>query len=169
MQNSRLKKLLYYDTPDALSKSDNQITPEIDLEILSKHIKLVPKITIDNSISTYIVISFDNFIPNETNTEFRDNDIIFDIVCHVDNWQLKDFQLRPYKIAGELDYMFNEQHLTGIGQLEFFGAQQLQTSPEYITVTLMYHTIHGAEDKKGMLNPADQEQFIHDFNAIYNS
>jgi hypothetical protein len=35
---------------------------------------------------------------------------------------MKDFELRPYKIAAELDYMFNGKHLTGIGKLEFLGA-----------------------------------------------
>ena len=30
---------------------------------------------------------------------------------------LDDFQLRPYKIAAELDAMFNESRLTGIGTL----------------------------------------------------
>jgi hypothetical protein len=30
--------------------------------------------------------------------------------------------LRPYKIAGEIDSMFNLKKLTGIGYLEFMGA-----------------------------------------------
>lgn len=168
MKNSRLKKLLAFDTRDALKRKDSELTQEQTLKILNEHIKIVPNIEIDTKLHTYLVINFDNFIPNDTNPEFRDNDIIFDIVCHVDNWQLDDFQLRPYKIAGELDYMFNEKRLTGIGKVQFYGAQQLQTAPGYITVTLMYRTIHGEEDKKGMLNPKDEEQFRTDFNNIYN-
>jgi len=35
---------------------------------------------------------------------------------------LKDSQLRPYKIAAELDTMFNGKLLTGIGELNFLGA-----------------------------------------------
>jgi hypothetical protein len=30
---------------------------------------------------------------------------------------MKDFQLRPFRIAAELDSMFNDKHLTGIGTL----------------------------------------------------
>jgi hypothetical protein len=30
--------------------------------------------------------------------------------------------LRPYKIAAEIDSMFNDRYLTGIGKLEFVGA-----------------------------------------------
>jgi hypothetical protein len=32
----------------------------------------------------------------------------------------------------------------------------------------MYHTIHGDEDKQGMLNPKDEQQFLNDFNQMYN-
>lgn len=169
MKNSRLKKLLCFDTRDALKRKDSELTEELDQKIIEKHIKIVPEITIDTTIRSYIVISFDNFTPNVNNPEFRDNDIIFDIVCHVENWALTDFQLRPYKIAGELDYMFNDKRLTGIGKIEFIGGQQIQTSPDYITVTLMYHTIHGEEDKEKFLNPKDEQQFIEDFNQIYNA
>jgi hypothetical protein len=35
---------------------------------------------------------------------------------------MKDFELRPYKIAAELDSMFDRKHLTGIGELQFVGA-----------------------------------------------
>jgi hypothetical protein len=30
--------------------------------------------------------------------------------------------LRPYKIAAEIDSMFNRKKLTGIGEIEFLGA-----------------------------------------------
>jgi hypothetical protein len=68
----------------------------------------VPWISVDGEKKNYLVIKFDNFIPNENNPEFRNNLIEFDIICHYDLWQLKDFELRPYKIAAELDSMFNE-------------------------------------------------------------
>jgi hypothetical protein len=64
------------------------------------------------------VISFDHFVPSE-NPEFRDNLIMFDVVCHVDQWNLKDFQLRPFKIVGEIDSLLNGAKLSGIGTLEF--------------------------------------------------
>jgi hypothetical protein len=76
---------------------------------------------VDGSVLNYIIISFDKFAPSK-NPEFRDNVIEFDIVCHFDQWQLQDFALRPYKIAAEIDSMFNNTHLTGIGTLQFIGA-----------------------------------------------
>jgi hypothetical protein len=33
---------------------------------------------------------------------------------------------------------------------------------------LAYRAIHGEEDKKGMLNPAENAEFIKDFDRMYN-
>jgi hypothetical protein len=90
-----------------------------------------------------------------TNPEFRDNIVEFDIICHFDQWKLKDFQLRPYKIAAEIDSMFDEKHLTGIGKLKFLGANQMILTDEYAGLCLMYEAIHGGEDNIDMPNPQD--------------
>ena len=167
-KNIRLQRLLYYTTPDALDRG-NLTNDQID-ELFKNNIKIVPKLYVDGSVLNYIVISFDQFTPNATNPEFRDNVICFDIFCHFDQWQLnKSFQLRPYKIAAEIDTMFNEQRLTGIGKLQFLGASQLIINDEFAGLSLMYQAIHGEEDKKGQLNPSDDAKFIEEFNEIFNS
>ena len=166
LKNERLKRLLYYTTKDALDKEN--IGEEATYELFGKNIKIVPKLYIDGSVLNYIIISFDNFTPNATNPEFRDNIISFDVICHFDQWHLKGFQLRPYKIAAELDSMFNGKHLTGIGNLEFLGANPLPINEEFQGFTLMYQVIHGDEDKKNLPNPIENEKFIEEFNKIWN-
>lgn len=158
----RLKRLLYYTTPDAL-KQPNLDTKQSN-ELFGKNIKIVPKLTVDKSVLNYIIVNFDNFTPNGNNPEFRDNIIEFDIICHFDQWEMNDFQLRPYRIAAELDSMLDNQHLTGIGKLEFLGASQMILTDEFGGLCLMYSAIHGEEDKKGMLNPQDEAKFKEDFN-----
>lgn len=164
LRNERLKKLLYYTTPDCLDRKI--LTEDQSLELFGKNIKLVPKLYVDNSVLNYIILSFDNFTPNMTNPEFRDNIIEFDIICHFDQWQLKDFQLRPYRIAAEIDSMFDEKHLTGIGLLHFLGANQIILTDEYAGLCLMYQAIHGGEDKTKMLNPNDEKQFEQDYRKM---
>ena len=166
LKNDRLKKLLYYTTKNALDKPN--LNEDQSLELFQKNIKIVPKLYIDGSVLSYIIISFDNFTPNAENPEFRDNIISFDIICHFDQWQLKDFQLRPYRIAAEIDTMFNGQHLTGIGELNFLGANQIILNDEFAGVSLMYSAIHGEEDKKNMPNPADEQKYIEEFNKLFN-
>ena len=160
LKNERLKRLLHYTTRDALER--NNLTEDETLSLFGKNIKLVPKLTVDGSVLNYIIISFDNFTPSG-NPEFRDNIIEFDIICHFDQWQLQDFALRPYKIAAEIDSMFNGKHLTGIGELNFLGANQIILTDEFAGICLMYSAVHGEEDKKFMPNPKDEEQFLEDW------
>ena len=163
-KNERLKRLLYYTTPDAIDKPN--LDDEQMIQLFKKNIKLIPKLYVDGSVLNYIIINFDNFIPNDTNPEFRDNKIYFDIVCHLDNWALQDFQLRPFRIAAEIDSMFNGKHLTGIGTLNFLGANQIILTDEFAGLCLMYQAVHGEEDKKFMPNPADEEKFQEDWSEI---
>lgn len=162
----RLKRLLFHTTPNALSLRN--LTPEESMALFPKNIKMVPKLTVDGSVLNYIIVSFDNFIPNANNPHFRDNVIEFDIICHFDQWTLEDFQLRPYRIAAEIDTMFNNKHLTGIGKLEFALANQIILTDEYAGLCLMYRAVHGDEDQKGMPNPMDQEKFEEEFRKQFN-
>lgn len=166
MKNKNLQKMLHYTTKDCLNKPN--LKQDEVLELFGKNIKIVPKLYVDGSVLNYIVVSFDNFIANGTNDEFRDNVIEFDIVCHFDQWQLKDFQLRPYRIAAELDAMFNKKHLTGIGEVEFLGANQIVLTDEYAGLCLMYRAVHGGEDKKNMPNPMDEERMVENYNTMFN-
>ena len=167
MKNDRLKKMLHYTTPDCLSRP--RLTDDQTAELFGKNIKIVPKLYVDGSVLNYMIISFDNFSRNTTNPEFRDNIIEFDIICHFDQWHMKDFELRPYKIAAELDTMFDDQRLTGIGKLEFLGANQMILTDEYAGLCVMYRAVHGEEDKKGTLNPADEQELIKNFDAMFNA
>lgn len=163
LSNDRLCNLLYYTSRDALQQK--KLTDEQKIAMFGQQIRLVPKLYVDTPVLNYMIISFDNFVESE-NPEFRDNIIEFDIVCHFDQWQLKDFDLRPYRIAAEIDTMLNKQRLTGIGLLEFYGAKELLLTDEFGGLCLMYKTYHGGEDKKNMPNPADQEQFNQDYRKM---
>ena len=164
-ENDRLKKLLYYNTKDCLNKP--KLTEEQTLSLINKQIKMVPKLYVDKSVLNYIIISFDNFTPSD-NPEFRDNIVEFDIICHFDQWQMNDFKLRPYRIAAEIDMLFNNQKMTGIGELQFLGANQIILTDEFAGLCLMYQAVHGEEDKKYMPNPNEEKDFIIDFDQIFN-
>ena len=167
LKNERLKRLLYYTTPNALDRE--KLTDEQTYDLFGKNIRIVPSLPVDGTIENYIVITFDNFTPNATNPEFRDHIIFIDILCHYNQWHLKDFQLRPYKIAAEIDSMIDKKHLAGIGETQFFGANRISPKDsEFGGISLMYSVINGEDDKKGMLNPEDNEAFIKEFNEIFN-
>ena len=150
--NPRLQKLVYYNTKDPLREDD--LTEDQLQEMMEHSIKIVPYIDHSQNMYNYIIIDFDNFMPNETNPEFRDNMIYIDVLCHKSVWQMRDFQSRPYRIAAEIDAMLDKQRLTGIGKLEFLGTNQATIpNSDYGGVTLMYYAVHGEEDKQGDPNP----------------
>ena len=156
LKNERLKKLLFYTSADALEPDKARLTPEESLSLIGTSIKNIPKIYIDNEVLNYVIINFDNFTPNPTNPEFRDNIIEFDILCHFKQWQLKDFKLRPYRIAAEIDSMFDGKHLTGIGKLEFLGGTLIAQNDEFGGVALLYRAVHGEEDKWPLQPPLSE-------------
>lgn len=164
LSNERVKRLLYYTTKDAIRKPN--LSPEQSIELFGKNIKRVPKLYVDGSVLNYILIRFDDFITNPENPEFRDNIIELDIICHMDQWELTDFQLRPYRIAAELDSMLDKKRLTGIGKVEFQGAKQVILNDEYAGLCLLYRAVHGEEDKKFMSSPEDDEQFVKEFKEM---
>ncbi len=144
LQNPRLLKLLYYREADALKRPN--LTAEQKASLINKEIKIIPYLAIDKDCPIFVIISFDNFTPNSNNTEFRDCTVNFDILCHPDHWNLGNFQLRPYKIAGEIDAMFNKSKMTGIGELQFMGANNLVLNEQLMGLTMIYRSIQSTED-----------------------
>lgn len=149
LNNQRLLKMLYYSQPDCL-KGKN-LTPAQKLSLINQQIKIIPVLIVDEKCPIYIIIIFDNFTPNDLNPEFRDCNLIFHILCHPDHWNMGNFQLRPFKIAGEIDAMFNKKKLTGIGETQFRRASSLSMNNQLVGLTLNYKCIQGVEDIKDPL------------------
>jgi hypothetical protein len=64
--------------------------------------------------------------------------------------------------------MFNDKHLTGIGKLNFLGANQIIINEEFAGISLMYSAIHGDEDKVKLPNPIENDEFEKEFDRIWN-
>lgn len=151
LSNPNLLRLLVYETRDWQSQplpNGEQIK-----ELFTSHqISSVPKIKIDSKEKTYIRLTYGTVIRNASNPEYRDNTFGIDIICHYDNWDLGDFELRPYRVAGEIDAMLNKTHLTGIGELEFVSATPYVYNEEFAGVSLTYLAVRGHEDQKNPVN-----------------
>ena len=156
-----LKKLLVINTKDCLDTSNLNYKRVIDGLNISDlreqgYLRLEPKIRFGEheEVKSYILISYDNFIPNETNPEFRDCIVTFDIICHTDYWDIGNYQLRPFKIAGYIDGILNGAKLSGIGEFQFMGCNQLILNEDLSGYTLMYRAIHSV-DGDDKLPPAE--------------
>lgn len=145
LKNQDLMKLLYYTQPDCLKAPD--LTTDQIMSLLNTKIRIVPKIDISPECPIQVLIAFDNFLPNAFNPEYRDHTIEFSVLCHPDHWNLGNFQLRPYKIIGLIDAMFNNQKMTGIGTLRFIGCNDLVLNEQLMGLTAVYQSTHSTEDE----------------------
>lgn len=149
--SNNLKRLMIINTPNCLSE-DNvayNLVLKKSLKNLKDegYIKLSPKFNVyeHEDVKSYLFISFEDFTPNEKNTEYRDCTVVLDIICHIDYWELTDYQLRPIKIAGLVDGILNKSKLTGIGELNFLGCAKMVYNEDFSGYSLIYKAIHDVD------------------------
>ena len=128
VNNQLICRLLKYQVRDPFSDKYEDVD---GVDLLNKQILAVPKV-FDASTEkmSYIVAVFDNFVVNQFNPDFKISTVRFDIACPYDEWVLDENSLRPYLIMQEIDNMFNQGKLAGIGNLQFHRADMLTLSPQ---------------------------------------
>lgn len=158
--SEHLKRLLIINAKDCLSNTDSKayqavIKKSVKQIIDEGYIKLIPKIEFEEhaEVKAYVIVSYDNFMINATNPEFRDCTVNFDIICHTDYWDIDNYEVRPLKIAGYIDGILNETKLSGIGTFNFIGCNQIILNEELSGYTLSYRAVHGTDDRF----PAEEE------------
>jgi len=150
-----LKRLLLINTPDCLYDMTNQKYIDIINRTSIKdlhdkgYVRFSPKLLFgeNEEVKSYIRISFDNFRPNHASDYWRDCILEIDVVCHPEYWDLGNYRQRPIKIMGYIDGILNRSKLSGIGELEFAGANELILDENLAGYCLMYTATHGNDDK----------------------
>jgi hypothetical protein len=148
-----LKRLLIINTPDCLNDMTNpkyleKIKNTSIQDLKDKgYLRFEPKIALgeNEEVKSYIRISFDHFTPSK-NPHFRDCIVEIDILCHPEYWDIGNFRQRPLKIAGYIDGILNENKLSGLGTLQFAGANELLLDENLAGYCLMYAAVHGSDD-----------------------
>lgn len=137
MTNKTLCRLLKYQVRDPLDKDKY---PDVDgINLLNKQILIIPKIFDDSTEKmSYITAIFTDFVVNAMNPDFKLTTIRFDIACPYDEWVLDEQSLRPYLIMQEVDTMFNEAKMAGIGTLQFVRADALTLTPQIGGFSMLY-------------------------------
>lgn len=142
-----LKKLLIITNKDCLTNNCPEYISAINSYTISRlvqegFIRNKPKLTVDEDRKSYIIITFTNFLPNGQNPAFRDCMINFDIICNQANWELDGFSNRPVAMMGYIDGILNGQKLSGIGTLQFAGADILVLNEDLMGYSLTYNAVH---------------------------
>lgn len=114
--NQNLLKLLYYNDMNPLSQED--LTEEqIKKEVLEKLIKVVPRIGPKETANSIISVRITNGRKNMENNEFRNILISVEIFVPLTQWMIKDSNLRPFAIMGEVQKSLDNKTINGLGKM----------------------------------------------------
>jgi len=140
LEDDDICKLLYYTDNDPLSLQ-HSMTEDEKYSLLHKNILLVPKVPENDDIKgSYILILYDGFNTNLANSEFKDADLLFIIVCPPENWIINDSSLRPFLIMSRIDELFGNKKIANIGKLQFVKADRFVLNSQLTGYGLTYST-----------------------------
>ena len=138
LEDDDICKLLYYTDSNPLSHT---ITEDEKEALLHKNILLVPKVPENDDIKgSYILILYDGFNQNLANSEFKDADLLFIIVCPPENWVINEASLRPFLIMSRIDELFGNKKIANIGKLQFIKADRFVLNSQLTGYGLTYST-----------------------------
>lgn len=117
LSNQRLLKLLYYTDKDPYSQPD--LTQEqIQKEVFEKFVKIVPRVGPKETANSIIVLKVGQSEYDESNSEFRNIRIDIESFVPLTQWIIKDDNLRPFAIMGEVQKTLNGKTINGLGKIK---------------------------------------------------
>lgn len=114
--NQDLLKLLYYTGRDPYGEED--LTREqIKDEVFEKLIKIVPRVGPKETANSIVVLRVVRGTSNPGNNEFRDFRIDIEVFVPLTQWIIKDSNLRPFAIMGQIHKSLNGKTVEGLGRI----------------------------------------------------
>ncbi len=115
--NQNLLKLLYYTGKDPYSEQDLSQTDVKD-KIYEKLIKVVPRVGPKDTATSLIALRVVSGLSNPQNNEFMDFIIALEVFVPLTQWFIKDSNLRPFAIMGEIHKTLNHKVIDGLGKIK---------------------------------------------------
>ena len=116
LANQNLLKLLYYTDKDPLSHED--LTEEqIKDDVFGKLVKVVPRVGPKETAHSIIVLRIARGQGLAANNEFRNIMISIEVFVPLTQWIIKDTNLRPFAIMGEVQKSLNGKKIEGLGKM----------------------------------------------------
>lgn len=114
--NQNLLKLLYYTDKDPLSQPD-LTEQQIQNEIFEKLIKIVPRVGPHETAHSVVAVRVARGRGLAENNEFKN--VIIGVECFIPltQWIIKDTNLRPFAIMGEIQKSLNGKKIEGLGKM----------------------------------------------------
>ena len=133
-KNDTLCKLLtrYNDTP----LDDKDPTLNERAEVLNNRVRPIPILEKEDEVGAYILLSTGSIVTMSEGLSFN---ISFDILCNTDIWKLQGYHTRPMLIMNEIDAIFSDTKVSGIGKMNFLGATPLKINEKMLGYTMLFN------------------------------
>lgn len=118
LANQNLLKYLYYTDKDPLNNPD--LTQEqIRKEIFEQLVRVVPRIgqEVKETAKSFISLEVVRGRQNSLNNQFEDLEITIEVFVPITQWIIKDENLRPFCIMGEIQNSLNGKVIDGLGRV----------------------------------------------------
>lgn len=117
MANDNLVNLLYYTDKDPLNQP--HLTDEQKRELIyEKLIKVTPRIGPKEDAKSIVVVRVVSGNKMSENTEFRNLRITVETFVPLTQWFIKDTNLRPFAILGEIEESLDGKTVNGLGKMK---------------------------------------------------
>ena len=117
MANDDLVNLLYYTDKDPLSQP-HLSDEEKKEEIFEKLIKIVPNVPDREDARSVVAVRVVGGSKLGSNTEFQRVKISVEIFVPLSSWLIKNTNLRPFAILGEIQKSLEGKKINGLGKIE---------------------------------------------------
>lgn len=114
--NKKLVNLLYYTDKNPYSQphlTDDEVTHKI----FDKLIKVMPKVNEADNANSVVVLKVNNGTINPENNEFRVITFNIEVFVPLTQWFIKDENLRPFCIMGEIQESLLGKNINGMGKI----------------------------------------------------
>lgn len=139
LANQNLLKLLYYTDKDPLSHAD-LTSEQIQNEVFEKLIKIVPRVGPKETAHSIIALRIARGRTDMQNSEFKHITVSLEVFVPLTQWIIKDTNLRPFAIMGEIQKSLEGKKIDGLGKMSG-GDFDLDFLTEEISAYLMTFSI----------------------------
>ena len=116
LANDELVKLLYYEDQDPLSHEPID-QKQKDTVVFGDLIRVIPRVVEDDSNKSIVVIYVGSGRKDKANSEFKTVNFIVDVFVPLDSWVIKNSNLRPFAILGEIQKSLEGKKINGLGEI----------------------------------------------------
>lgn len=115
MANDNLVRLLYY--PQLAPLEQPILSADEKQKLFNDLICVVPRVGAREDSRSVIAIYVPTAVGLSENTEFRKVEIAIDVFVPLTQWVIKDSNLRPFAIMGEIQSSLRGKTINGLGKI----------------------------------------------------